>query len=194
MSRAGRCGARVFPVDLIPAQLLDLDRARDAPGSRAVSTVANDAEAAPSLNGDGDGAESRGRHTRHVRELVARPGTPSDLGSRRPRLWDPGPLAVLPELDYQMTLVASTESWETIMALRPDEAERAERLRAGACSSGTASRCGRASPPSSCWPPTSSSSARPAARRIPRERTPPATRSARSSPATTGSPTGAATR
>ena len=120
-----------FSVDLIPAQLLDLDRARDAPGSRAVSTVANDAEAAPSLNGDGDGAESRGRHTRHVHELVARPGTPSDLGSRRPRLWDPGPLAVLPELDYQMTLVASTESWETIMALRPDEAERAERLRRG---------------------------------------------------------------
>jgi len=30
-----------------------------------------------------------------------------------------------------MTLVASTESWETIMALRPDEAQRAERQRRG---------------------------------------------------------------
>jgi predicted glycogen debranching enzyme len=30
-----------------------------------------------------------------------------------------------------MTLVASTESWETIIALRPDEAERAERQRRG---------------------------------------------------------------
>jgi glycogen debranching enzyme len=118
-----------FSVDLIPTQLLDLDQPRDAPGSRAVTTVANDANAAPGLNGDVDGAESRSRHGRRVRELVARPGTPSDLGSRRPRLWDPGPLAVLPEVDYQMTLVASTESWGTIMALRPDEAERAERLR-----------------------------------------------------------------
>ena len=44
-----------------------------------------------------------------------------------------------------------------------------------------------------CWRPTSSSSRRPAASTTPRAPTPPATRSARSSPATTGSPTGAAT-
>ena len=43
-----------------------------------------------------------------------------------------------------------------------------------------------------CWPPTSSSSRPPAAWRTPRARAPPATRSAPSSPAITGSPTGAA--
>jgi glycogen debranching enzyme len=62
-------------------------------------------------------------------DLAGRPEPPADLSSGRPRLWEPGPLAVLPQLDHQMTLVASTESWETIMALRPDEADRAERLR-----------------------------------------------------------------
>jgi predicted glycogen debranching enzyme len=62
-------------------------------------------------------------------DLAGRPEPPADLSGGRPRLWEPGPLAVLPQLDHQMTLVASTESWETIMALRPDAAERAERLR-----------------------------------------------------------------
>jgi pimeloyl-ACP methyl ester carboxylesterase len=45
-----------------------------------------------------------------------------------------------------------------------------------------------------CWLPISSSSGRPAVSRRPRGRAPPATRCARSSPATTGSPTGGATR
>ena len=54
-------------------------------------------------------------------------------------------------------------------------------------------RRGRASPPSWCWPPTSSSSPRPAASRTPPAPAPRATRCARSSPATTGSRTGAAT-
>ncbi len=70
-------------------------------------------------------------HSRRARlpDLVSRPGRASHLGNRRPRLWEPGPLATTPTLEHQVTLVASTESWETIMALRPDESERAEHLR-----------------------------------------------------------------
>lgn len=102
-SRGALWSPGYFSVDLIPAQLAD-------------QVV---------------GADGGGQHSPRVHELVGRPGTASDLGSRRPRLWDPGPLATAPELDHQMTLVASTESWETILALRPDEAERAERQRRG---------------------------------------------------------------
>ena len=76
-----------------------------------------------------------------------------------------------------MTLVASTEPWETILALRPDEAERAERQRRERLLRAAPPGARTGSPPSWCWPPTSSSSARPAASRTPRGRTPPATRS-----------------
>jgi glycogen debranching enzyme len=101
-------------VDLIPAQVVDPDQPR-----AALATYANEAQSDAAVAGLGAWEP----------ELAARPGTPSDLGSRRPRLWEPGPLAPTPELDDHMTLVASTESWETIVALRPDEAERAEHQR-----------------------------------------------------------------
>ena len=63
----------------------------------------------------------------------------------------------------------------------------------GCSTAGRPRRPRRARRPSWCWPPTSSSSRPPAASRTPPAPAPPATRSARSSPATTGSPTGAAT-
>jgi hypothetical protein len=109
-------------------------------------------------------------------------------------LWSPGYWSVDLTADTSTTLVASTEAWDTIGALLPEQAaaaerERRERLLAAACPPR-----GRASAPSSSWPPTSSSSRRPAAGRTPRGRAPRAARSARSSRAITGSPTGAATR
>ncbi len=111
-------------------------------------------------------------------------------------LWSPGYFRVdlAPGRDA-VTLVASTEPWETIAgaaaATRPwppsCERRRAARRR------GRSRARARARPPSWCWPPTSSSSRPPAASRTRPAPAPPATRSARSSPATTGSPTGAAT-
>jgi predicted glycogen debranching enzyme len=44
-------------------------------------------------------------------------------------LWSPGYFRVSFERDQEVTLVASTESWEVIGALRPEEAQRAERSR-----------------------------------------------------------------
>jgi len=129
-SRGALWSPGYFSVDLIPAELVDPHQRRDLPSSPADSAGAKDEQTMTQREADRALGSTRTPGPR-VRELVARPGTPSDLGSRRPRLWDPGPLAVLPELDYQMTLVASTESWETIMALRPDEADRAERQRRG---------------------------------------------------------------
>jgi glycogen debranching enzyme len=120
-----------FSVDLIPAQLVDPTEERVAHLPRRDQERPGDAPVSGRI-GDDDGImDVDEAKTPRVPDLVSRPGAASDLGSRRPPLWDPGPLAVLPELDYQMTLVASTESWETIMALSPDEAERAEHQRRG---------------------------------------------------------------
>ncbi len=120
-----------FSVDLIPAQLVEPDQARGTLRSGSDQEPPGDPRVSGRIGDDDSIMDAGEARLPSVPELVSRPGAASYLGSRRPRLWDPGPLAVFPELDSQMTLVASTESWETIMALRPDEAERAERQRRG---------------------------------------------------------------
>ena len=46
-------------------------------------------------------------------------------------LWSPGFFRVELTPDEPTTLIASVESWETMLALTPDEAQRAERGRRG---------------------------------------------------------------
>src|SRR5215211_25207 len=128
-SRGALWSPGYFSVDLIPAQLVDPAQPQEAPASASDCVPPDAPQARATITTQGGDAGGSSQRSPHVRELVGRPGTPSDLGSRRPRLWDPGPLVPIPELAHEMTLVASTESWETIMALRPDEANRAERQR-----------------------------------------------------------------
>ena len=123
-----------FSVDLIPAQLVTAG-ARPSSG-QLLPSGADDAGTESCITDEGmnagdssDASDVGDSSGPRVRELVGRPGAASYLGSRMPLLWEPGPLVPHLELDHQMTLVASTESWETIMALRPDEAERAEHQR-----------------------------------------------------------------
>ena len=100
--------------------------------------------------------------------------------SRTATLWSPGYFRVDLTRDHDVTLVASTEAWETLLALKPPEAFEAERERRDAPVDRRAGRrCGPARPASWCWPPTSSSSRRPAASRTPPAPRPPATRCAR---------------
>ena len=108
-------------------------------------------------------------------------------------LWSPGYFSGYLRPDSDVTLVASTEPWATIYALSPHEAlpaeiERRERLLSPACA-GAPARLGELVLASDQFIITPAG-----ASKRPRGRAPPATRSARSSPATTGSPTGAATR
>ena len=111
-------------------------------------------------------------------------------------LWSPGYFRVGSRSRVKnVALVASTESWETILALTPDDVIQAETERRAA-----AARRGqdRSRIPrwraNWCWPPINSSSCPWAACRTPPARRPPATKCAPSSPAIIGSPIGAATR
>ncbi len=94
-------------------------------------------------------------------------------------MWSPGYFRVDLAANQDATLVASTEPWETLLALKPPEAFEAECER-------------RARLLSAAPEPISSSCRRQAVLRMPRAPMPPATKSAASSPATIGSRIGAA--
>ena len=109
-------------------------------------------------------------------------------------LWSPGYFRAELGPGRDVTLIASTESWETLSAMKPADASRRSTTGVPVSSPPPIRPPTRAPPPSSCSPPTSSSSGRQRGPTTRRARGPAAARRARSSPATTGSPTGAATR
>ncbi len=112
----------------------------------------------------------------------------------RGNLWSPGYFRADLAQDHPVTLTASTESWETLLALKPDERVFRSASATTVCWRRPVPWCAPARPRGTCWRQINSSSRHRGAsrtRHAPRRR---ATRYVPSLRATTGLPTGVATR
>ena len=168
-------------------------RAHDAPvGQRPRRAIRRSPASSDryELNAEGRAAAAAHVHARRAhglhagrqadcREVLYRVEESRGYDARRATLWSPGYFRVDLTRDQDATLVASTESWETMLALQPDEAfQRRARAPRAAAARPRARRCRTSRAANWSWPPISSSS-RPAGRVEDAARArPPATRCA----------------